>query len=538
MASKVSARHAWSAVVSCCVMFVVWSGVCWNTATLYADPIIGEWGIERSQFMVSLTLISLGNALVSLLAYGKLVDKFGIRKLIVAGGVLSVIAIAMFASAQNCTMLYIAGLLLGIGYAPFGSNTANVVVGSWFKKKNNTLVGVVQTCGSVAGIVFAVLMTSLISELGWRMSYWATMGVVILGTVICYLLYKGDPQELGDTPMYSSSPNISMCYDSGRKINLGTSFGDMFRTPRFYCLIAGYLLVGIVGYAVLGSLALMASDFGYSNMAGMVVSIAMFSSAATMIAMGYLIDKIGSRWVVAMCIGCVVVAMVILLSGSVSSFMLCVSAVLVGIAYDATLIPIGASVREAFGERDYEKKLGFIGAFDYAGVAFGATILSLFYDANGNYQLGLIVFVGLALAGFALVFAGIGRQSKGEAVALSAQKVALGKAASSKPAFAKPVFGKASTARVAKVASKAGSALIIPSLAGRANMAAVRVTPSIDAGTCAEVSADFEKFMQEVYTTPCTNCLYGTCSSMLGNGVSNMCSEMCRHCSRELRKAA
>ncbi len=522
MASNISARHAWSAVISCCVMFVVWSGVCWNTATLYADPIIGEWGIERSQFMVTITLISLGNALVSLLAYGKLVDKFGIRRLIVAGGVLSVIAMAIFATSQNCMMLYIAGLLLGIGLAPLSSNTANVVVGSWFKKKTNALVGVVQTCGSIAGILFAALMTMLITDLGWRISYWATMGIVVLGTVVCYLLYRGDPQELGETPMYSSSPNISVCYDSRRKINLGTSFGEMFKSYRFYCLISGYLLVGIVGYAILGSLALMASDFGYSNLSGIVVSIAMFSSAATMIAMGYLIDKIGSRWVVAICIGCVVVAMVILMSGAVSSFMLCVTAVLTGIAYDVTLVPIGASVREAFGERDYEKKLGFIGAFDYAGVAFGATILSLFYDANGNYQFGLIVFVALAILGFVLVFAGIGKQSK---VCASVNEAA-GR-------------GRVASALSFVQAKANGDMSVVPAFRrSKVSNASAAVTSLTDANSCAEISAGFEEFMREVYTTPCTNCLYGTCSSMLGNGVSNVCSEMCKHCSRELRKAA
>ncbi len=509
MASNSSARHAWSAVISCCVMFVVWSGVCWNTATLYADPIIGEWGIQRSEFMVVVTLISLGNALVSLTAYGKLVEIFGIRNLILGGGILSVVAMAIFAMAQNCMMLYIAGLLLGIGLSPLSSNTANVVVGSWFKKKTNALVGVVQTCGSLSGIVFAALMTAFISGMGWRMSYWLTMGIVIAGTVACYVLYKGDPEELGEHPMYSQSPDISVCHDSRLKVDVGTSFAGMFRMPRFYCLVAGYLIVGIVGFAILGSLALMASDFGFDGMSGTTVSIAMLTSAVSMPAMGVFIDKMGSRWAIAICMACIVAAMLILNSGAVSLPMLCAAAALTGIAYDATLVPIGASVREAFGERDYGKKLGFIGAFDYAGVAFGATMLSLFYDANGNYFLGLAVFIALALAGSALVFLGIGRQ--GGLLPASEKADAAADAAQAVASAAVPVF------------AADAMAMAIPAFDG------VRVKA---------ISDSFEDFMAEVHTKPCNSCLYGTCSAMGGEGASSMCNEMCRRCSRELRNAA
>lgn len=511
MASNASARHAWSAVVSCCVMFVVWSGICWNTATLYADPIIGEWGIQRSEFMVVLTLISLGNAIVSLVAYGKLVEMFGIRRLFLAGGALSVAAMAIFALAQNSMMLYVAALLLGIGYSPFGSNTANLVVGKWFKKNNNTLIGIVQTCGSVAGIVFAAVMTVLISGLGWRISYWFTAGAVVVGTVVCYLLYRGDPSELGERPLYGESPDISVIHDSRNKVDLGVSFGEMFKVSRLYCLVVGYLLVGIVGYAVLGSLALMASDFGYASASGIVVSTSLLTSAVAMVPMGKLIDKVGSCKVIALCIACVVASMAILGSGSVSLPMLFAAAALSGIAYDATNIPIGASVREAFGERDYGKKLGFIGAFDYAGVAFGATILACFYDAFGNYQIGLMVFTVMAAVGMALVFVGIGKQGRSLHSAKAAAPVAAG---------------------AGKVAAP-----VAPKVATPADVVSMDMF-AFDEAKVAAIADSFERFMDDIHTKPCTDCLIDTCSSMGGDGASSMCGAMCRTCSREGRRAA
>ncbi len=409
--SKTQTRHAWSAVMSCCVMFVIWTGVCWNTATLYADPIIGDWGIQRAEFMVTVTLISLGNALMSLLAYGTLVEKLGIRRLILAGGGLSIVAMAVFALAQNTMMLYVAGFLLGVGLSPLNINTANVVVGSWFKKRTATLVGVVQTCGSVSGIVFATVMSLAIANLGWRLSYWVTFAAVVVGTIVCYALYKGDPAELGETPMYVDEAQAEGPA-AARAGETGATFKEMFRTPRFYLLTIGYLLVGVVGYSILGSLALMSVDFGYGSLAGTVLSTALFASAIAMTVVGMLTDKLGSSWAVAVCFACIIGSMLILHAEAVSLPMLYVAAALAGVAYDAALMPVGASVHEAFGEVEYGKKLGFIAAFDYIGISFGATILSVFYDMEGSYDTGLLVFVGLAVAAMALVFIGTRRGAK------------------------------------------------------------------------------------------------------------------------------
>ena len=58
--------HARSALVASCLMLCMWVGLWWNCVTLYADPIIGEWGISRTQFMLVATIMALTNAVVQM----------------------------------------------------------------------------------------------------------------------------------------------------------------------------------------------------------------------------------------------------------------------------------------------------------------------------------------------------------------------------------------------------------------------------------------------------------------------------------------
>lgn len=399
-----SALHAKMAIVTTCIMLFTWVGVCWNCLSLFADPIISEWGIARTQFMLIFTIMSMANAAMNMFFYGKLQERLGARKLLLIGGPLATVGFALIALSSNLTLFYIGGLLFGIAVCGLNNNPTTVIISEWHKKNVGKLIGIPQTVGSIAGIVFSVVFAALIAALGWRIPMWIIVAVSALATVIIAVIYKGSPRELGEKAMYEDE----VAEEKTEEID-GIPFARMFRTPQFYFLFVGYLLVPIVAQGMLSNLPLIAVDLGYGNLSGTILSVALVASALFFIPGGAIIDRKGTKWMVAICMAMLTAALLILYFMEPSLLMTYGIAVLIGAAYDACTIAFGISVREAFGSREYGKKLGIIAAFDYIGLALGPSVMTLFFDGTGSYDMAYLVFVVLAAVGAVTIFLGTKR---------------------------------------------------------------------------------------------------------------------------------
>lgn len=112
------------------------------------------------------------------------VNKFGPRKTCVAGAVLSSLAIFTSTFSPNVYLLMVlygalGGFGLGLMYVP-----AVTAVGYWFEKKRSLVTGI-STCGSGFGtIVFAPVVTALVTRLGWQWCNRVVAGFCLLCTLL------------------------------------------------------------------------------------------------------------------------------------------------------------------------------------------------------------------------------------------------------------------------------------------------------------------------------------------------------------------
>ena len=394
-------QYARRSLIAMCVMLATTTGIAWNTFTLYAEPIVREWGITNTQFMFSLTILAVTNALLSIFAFGPVVSKLGVRKLLLYGGIVLTGAIALLAMSNSLAMLYAAAFLYGVGVTALNANSSVMIINSWYKQRVGTLVSIPTTCGSVMGILAASVYGALIAALNWRIPMWITCGIMLVVTFLIQFLYRGTPEEVGARPMYADEADDTESTATADSEN-GVSFTEMLRSASFYILVLAYLLIGALGYAAMGNLALIMPALGHGALSGTVISVALLGSAVTMVLCGSLMDRLGSRWLVVILLALISAAM-LLLSISVPPLpVIYAAAALLGIGYNICLIPAGIVAKEIFGTRDYGKKVGiFIGAC-YIGVAFGATILTSLADRMGAYRPALHIFVILAVITMAL----------------------------------------------------------------------------------------------------------------------------------------
>ena len=428
MNQKNTAGYAWQAFAAICLMSIMWTGIQWNCMNLYAAPVVDELGISRAQFMLVLSIPAVISAVVSFLAFGAIEQRFGLRRMMLLGGILNTLAFLSWALMDSPAMLYLGGALYGLGASITAFNSINAGVGRWFKRRMGSLVGVANALGSLAGIVFALVIAAVIAVLGWRYSFWICVALSAVSTVVCVLLYRGNPEQLGVSAMYeteeptpgsgSDSPNAASRAGAGAPQGGrgpsgglpasaqadGVPFREALRMPRLWLLMAGYFLLGTTTYALMSTLPLFAVDFGYADLQGQVVSASLVAAAVMVVPLGMVCDRFGTKWGLALASALLLAACMALRLPSLPFAAMLVLAVVVGGSYSACSVCVGVGVRETFGDVDFGKKLGLCSGCLYIGLAVGPASANLAFDLSGSYALPLGIFAVLALCMAALFF--------------------------------------------------------------------------------------------------------------------------------------
>lgn len=398
--TRSSSQLAWRAFAAICIMAIVWTGIQFNCMNLYAAPVVEELGATRTQFMVVLSIPGIISAAISLFCFGAIEQRIGIRKMMLAGGTLNTLAFLAWTSMSSLWMLYLGGVLYGLGCGITAYTCVAAAVNRWFKQRIGMLVGVANSLGSAAGIVFAVVIAALIAAVGWRYSFALSAAISAIAVVACVLLYKGSPEELGVAPMYAeigkAIEEVISREDGGlavAKPPWDIPFGEAVRKPRIWLLAFGYLLLGTTTYAVMSTLSLFALDLGYGDLQGQVVSASLFAAAAAMVPLGILCDKFGTPWAVLVAGAMTAMAALMFRLNSLPFSAVLVAAVCAGAAYSSCGVTAGVGVKQALGEVDFSKKLGMCSGAMYIGLALGPALTNYAYDVSGTYAAILAVYV-------------------------------------------------------------------------------------------------------------------------------------------------
>lgn len=401
-----SSLHAKCAVITVCLCYIISTGIAWNTFSVYAEQVIAEFGILRSQFTLNITIFSGVNAVMTLFFLGPLVDKVGPTRLVKIFPFIGAAGFAIIALSKSLAAMYIGGALFGVSACCMGGNINNLLINAWYKKNVGKMMGVPQTVGSITGIIMTTVYGFLVSQFGWRIPNWITCAVFIVVGIIIIAIYKGSPQELGEKPMYADEADDS---DSQEVYADGVDFKTSIKHIGYWFLSIGAFVVALATYGVLGNLTLLAGDAGYSDLASTVLSVALIASAVCFVPAGYIIDRFGSQWLIGGSMVVLIIAILVLRMESISLPVLYIGAAAVGASYDCAILAPGLTIKQAFGTRDLGKKLSIVNAFNFTGLALGPTVLALFYDLTSSYSLGWTTYIILAIVSAVLTFIGVRR---------------------------------------------------------------------------------------------------------------------------------
>ncbi|MEN2991867.1 MFS transporter [Tistrella sp. BH-R2-4] len=329
---------------------------------------------------------------------GPLADRFGSRRLVLAGMVLTGAGLAMAGLARSLTEVYLAyglgvGLGVGCSYVP-----AVGAVQRWFSRRRGFASGIAVSGIGVGTLVMPPLAAVLIAALGWRDAYLA-MGalVVVIGGAMA-LLIENDPRDRGLGPD-GDPPQAAAMGDPVPGIPVAVAI----RSRRFIILYAAGLICAFGVFVPFVHLVPYAIDHGVQpSTAVLLLGAIGVGSTAGRFFLGGLADRIGRRRaLIAMFIGMAAAQMVWAVAGGIVS--LAVFALLYGVFYGGWVAVLPAVVMDSFGSRNVSGLIGILYTSVALGTLIGPTAAGYVFDISHSYLVPILASVAVNLVAAAIV---------------------------------------------------------------------------------------------------------------------------------------
>ncbi|MBI5967699.1 MAG: MFS transporter [Deltaproteobacteria bacterium] len=367
--------------------------------SVFLIPLSEEFGWTRAStagiFSLSVLIFGIGS-----IFSGRMVDRFGPRLVVGAGGVLMGSGLVLSAIIQSLWQLYACyGIMIGIGVsAGWGPLTATV--SRWFIARRGLAMGIMSIGVSMGILIVPPLSRHLITVFGWRSSF-ALMGVITGAIIVgsAFLLHS-DPNRMGLVPYGEKipEPRPEGVYPSpSSKITLKDwSLPQALVTRTFWMIFAGYLLWCMGFYMVPVHLAAYCTDIGLSPMAAaLAVSLIGGGSIFGKVLMGLLSDRIGPQKVLV--INLLLQSVCIFgLIGSRSITSLYFFSSIFGFGYGGTGPQLPVVAAKFFGLSSIGAIFGILILSGQIGGAIGPLLAGRIFDLSQSY-LGAFILGGASI---------------------------------------------------------------------------------------------------------------------------------------------
>lgn len=314
---------------------------------------------------------------------GQLSDRFGRKKMIMAGLFLTVISDLMFAMSSTLPLLYLARFIGGMGLGLMvPSNMAYVadITTHETRAKGMGYLGAAMNLGMVLGPGLG----GIIAEWGIRMPYFFASGLGLLATLLTIFM----PETL--TPDKRKVPQPL----KGRE-TMGKQIAQSFRTPYFrYLLLILVMTFGLVNYETVYAL-FVEQKYGFD--AAKISIIITIGAVIGIIVQVWLLDRfirrMGEIKLIRLSLIVTPIALVLMLVKVNLTYLLVVSALF--FAFNAFLRPtVSTLISKAAGDRQGYAS-GLNTTYTSLGNILGPVLAGSLFDKNINipYIFGAIILL-------------------------------------------------------------------------------------------------------------------------------------------------
>lgn len=350
-------HEGWAVLVSGTVMVGLAMGAVFALG-IFLKPIEEDLAWGRAQIsavaLVTWSMLGLGS-----FCWGMLSDRFGIRSVVVGGGLQLGLGLVLSSQVSVPWQFYVAfggvaGLAVGAFYVPL---TATVT--QWFQANRGLAVSLVSAGAGIGTFVVAPLIRWLITLYGWRTA------MLLLGDVVWLIVVPlGFVVRNRVAPALDARPEA----DGTRS---GPSLRLILQAPRFWLIALTHFLCCAAHSGPVFHMVAYAMDRGAGKMtAATIFGVSSLASVVGRVGSGMVADRYGSRWTLVALVG--------------SAFSFYALGVLFGVAYGGVMPLYVLLTREYFGGRAMGGAYGGVFMLQAIGMGLGAYFGGWFYDHLGN----------------------------------------------------------------------------------------------------------------------------------------------------------
>ena len=378
--------YKWVILTVCFLMEFLCLGFCSSNVGLYTVPVTQALEIDRLAYSYWSSIRYAVQVMVALF-FGSLINRFGIKKMVLIGLCSMIAATALRAFGTGLLHFYIAGALHGLGIVFVGGTMAGTIVRRWFHQNVGTYTGIVMSANGIGGAIAAQIITPIINNgetFGYRKAYLLS-AIIALAISVFILIFLRDNSAEG-TPV-----------EAGKKkkaprgaLWAGIAYEEVKRKAYFYIAAVLVFLTGISLQSI-GSISIVyMTDLGMSST--FIAATATVSSLALTVskmAVGTAYDKWGLRTALLMCQFAALGMFVLkgLLTNTALGMVMAMTATVfssIALPLETVIIPL--MTNDLFGTASYTKVLGIFMAMNSLGLCLGSPIGELFRKIAGDYR--------------------------------------------------------------------------------------------------------------------------------------------------------
>ena len=390
-------HYKWVILVVCFLMEFIALGFCSSNPGLFTVPTTSALNIDRLAYSYAGSIRYAVQVLVAL-SFGTLVNRFGIRKMVLVGLTSLVATKVIRMTGTNVFHFYIAGALHGIGVVFVGSTMAGTIVRRWFKEDIGKYTGLVMSANGVGGAVAAQVISPIINNgevFGYRKAYLLMAVVNIVISVVIIALIRDNP---GDGPIVAGKktkkPKKGVMW-------VGVEYSAVKKKAYFYITAILVFLTGISLQSIGGITIVYMTDLGISaSFIATLSTVASLTLTFSKLAVGATYDKWGLRVALLMCQLAALTTFVLkgMLTNSTLGLVMAMTATIcssISLPLETVMLPL--LTNDLFGSASYNKVLGIFMSMNSLGLCLGTPLGESLRKITGDYRICFWLFSAILI---------------------------------------------------------------------------------------------------------------------------------------------
>jgi MFS family permease len=351
---------------------------------------VQELGWSRQQVTSGNAYSKIAVALMFGVIAGRLVDRFGPRRLMLAGIVMAGGALVGLSYVTSLATFYVFYCFNALGYVFGGPLPNQVLLSRWFDRARGRAMGIAYLGIGVGGALVPLLAYVLTDAFGWRLAL-RVLGLLMIAIALPAAYLVREPASIESGPQPSALADGTAAPASLKRVLAGA--------PFYFLMIGSLASIGAVGGTVQNLALYLSLDRKLPQVdVDATLSLVLLGSLIGRVTMGWLADRWPKKHVMFL-VYVIVAASIPPLFYAPTPAMLSVAAFVFGIGLGGDYMVIPLMAADLYGLAIMGRVMGVVLTADSIAEAVVPMLVASIRDQTGSYAGGFLLLVTLAAVG-------------------------------------------------------------------------------------------------------------------------------------------